>query len=48
MAEVKIMEEKDIVKMPPTQDGGVVAAAIAGFVAGVASVLGLLKIIGKD
>ena len=43
-------EEKHANSLLPTQpqDGGIVAAAISGFVAGVACVIGLLKIFGKE
>lgn len=41
------MEEEEIVKIPDKTDG-IIGAVIAGFVAGVTSVLVLLKIINKD
>ena len=40
-------EEHEIVKIPDKTDG-IVGAVIAGFIAGVVSVLGLLKLINKD
>jgi len=40
-------EEPEIVKIPEKTDG-ILGAIIAGFFAGVACVLGLLKIISKD
>ena len=42
------MDEKpEIVKIPEKTDG-IIGAIIAGFIAGAACVLGLLKIINKD
>ena len=40
-------EEPEIVKIPEKTDG-ILGAIIAGFIAGAACVLGLLKIIAKE
>jgi hypothetical protein len=40
-------EEPEIVKIPEKTDG-IIGAVIAGFIAGAACVLGLLKIVNKD
>ena len=38
----------NVVKFPPNEDSGIIAAAIAGFLAGAACVLGLLKAFNKE
>lgn len=40
-------ERHEIIKMPDRTDG-ILGAMVAGFIAGAACVLGLLKIIGKE
>jgi hypothetical protein len=41
-------ERHEIIKMPDNKTDGILGAMVAGFIAGAACVLGLLKIIAKE